>query len=84
MSGQSAEKDAGMCRCGHMAHDAICTVRTQYGMCWCRRGLYRDTSVTPSEKSRPCQGRNSNVCVAEGCYGESCVTPPAASDAPTT
>lgn len=23
---------------------------------------------------RPCQGRNANVCVAEGCYGQACVT----------
>jgi hypothetical protein len=23
---------------------------------------------------RPCRGRNANVCVAEGCYGEACVT----------
>jgi hypothetical protein len=23
---------------------------------------------------RPCQGKNSNICVAEGCYGESCLT----------
>lgn len=22
---------------------------------------------------RPCKGRNANVCVAEGCYGEACV-----------
>ena len=21
---------------------------------------------------RPCNGRNSNICVAEGCYGEAC------------
>jgi hypothetical protein len=26
-----------------------------------------------SSVARPCRGRNSNVCVAEGCYGESCV-----------
>jgi hypothetical protein len=22
---------------------------------------------------RPCKGRNSNVCVGEGCYGEACI-----------
>lgn len=26
---------------------------------------------------RPCKGRNANVCVAEGCYGEACVIPAA-------
>lgn len=24
---------------------------------------------------KPCRDRNSNVCVAEGCYGEACITP---------
>lgn len=28
-----------------------------------------DDAVDP----RPCKGENSNICVAEGCYGESCV-----------
>lgn len=23
--------------------------------------------------ARPCKGRNVNVCVAEGCYGEACL-----------
>lgn len=23
--------------------------------------------------ARPCAGRNVNVCVAEGCYGEACI-----------
>lgn len=22
---------------------------------------------------RPCEGRSSNICVAEGCYGEACL-----------
>lgn len=25
---------------------------------------------------RPCSGRNSNICVAEGCYGQVCLTLP--------
>src|SRR5690348_13806251 len=27
---------------------------------------------------RPCLGKNTNVCVAEGCYGEACITTPPA------
>jgi hypothetical protein len=26
-----------------------------------------------ADDPRPCKGRNANVCVAEGCYGEACV-----------
>lgn len=26
---------------------------------------------------RPCNGRNSNICVAQGCYGEACLDLPA-------
>ena len=32
----------------------------------------REEPVDP----RPCRGRNSNICVAEGCYGESCLREP--------
>lgn len=27
-----------------------------------------------SEGSKPCDGKNSNVCVGEGCYGEACMS----------
>jgi len=43
MSEQSTETAVnprtGMCRCGHMPHDVRCQVRTQYGACWCSRGV---------------------------------------------
>lgn len=29
----------------------------------------------PEHDKRPCKGTNSNVCVAEGCYDEACITP---------
>jgi hypothetical protein len=31
------------------------------------------TAENDAPDPRPCRGRNSNVCVAEGCYGEACV-----------
>lgn len=37
-----------------------------------RSGLLADD---PEYDARPCEGQNSNVCVAEGCYGEACITP---------
>lgn len=32
--------------------------------------------MTTDSDRRPCQGRNANVCVAEGCYGEACLRQP--------
>jgi hypothetical protein len=32
-------------------------------------GLIETVAVVP----KPCKGKNGNVCVAEGCYGEACV-----------
>lgn len=38
-----------------------------------RRNL-QDGPESYIEVERPCRGRNSNACVAEGCYGEACLT----------
>ena len=32
-----------------------------------------DLQVARAEDPRPCQGIYSNICVAEGCYNESCL-----------
>lgn len=32
------------------------------------------TTHSPTSDPRPCGGQNANVCVAEGCYGEACLT----------
>ena len=41
--------------------------------------------MTDTTDPRPCRGQNSNICVAEGCFGEACVKLAAAqSTEPTT
>lgn len=38
-----------------------------------KRGELPSQQTDPeTEDPRPCKGENSNVCVAEGCYGEAC------------
>ena len=36
-------------------------------------GAAEDVEGAQIEAERPCRGQNSNVCVAEGCYGEACI-----------
>ena len=59
-------------------HDLVrCTCRNLFvdgGLDYARRGYTEEAWEELSEyKERPCKGRNSNVCVAEGCYGEDCI-----------
>lgn len=37
------------------------------------RGLRSGWHHAPGIDPRPCAGTNSNICVGEGCYGESCL-----------
>lgn len=47
------------------------------GAGWCEKGgfapVFVKLEVKKIKDKRPCKGKNSNICVAEGCFGQSCL-----------
>lgn len=71
MSGPSAEKDVG----DHIPMPEWIDVYDSEQMIEVCGGCGEDWPCREARK--PCRGRNTNVCVGEGCYGESCILPSA-------
>lgn len=50
---------------GEAISKRIREIRTEHGLDF--------NDVDMGDSMKPCKGQNTNICVAEGCFGESCI-----------